>query len=202
MITIIDSGLGNLGSIQNMLKRIGEDSIISSNPEIIQEAAKIILPGVGKFDAGIMGLKERNLIPVLNRKVLDEQTPILGICLGMQLFMNGSDEGKEEGLRWINGYVHKFPSAVGIKIPHMGWNSVHIQATNPLTEELPLPAKFYFVHSYYVSAEENDIFLTTQYGIAFVSGIHHKNIYGVQFHPEKSHKYGMKLLNNFAKLRV
>ena len=201
MIAIVDYGLGNLGSIQNMLKRIGRESIITSIPAEIEAAEKIILPGVGKFDAGIMGLHERNLVPTLYYKAFEENTPILGICLGMQLLMEGSDEGNKAGLGWIKGRVHRFKADSNMKVPHMGWNKVNIQNESALTKELSFPPKFYFVHSYYVKTEnEDDTFLTTEYGVTFASGIQHGNICGVQFHPEKSHKYGMKLLNNFVEL--
>jgi glutamine amidotransferase len=199
MIAIIDYGLGNLGSIKNMLKKIGEDSLITSDPAEIAKATKIILPGVGKFDAGMNGISELGLRDVLDHKVISEGVPVLGICLGMQMLTEGSEEGKLPGLGWIKGYTYKFKLDETYKIPHMGWNTTQVVNKNKLTEKFEDPMKFYFVHSYYVKTEtERDTFLLTNYGVDFASGIHHNNIYGVQFHPEKSHKYGMQLLRSFA----
>ncbi len=201
MIVIADYGLGNLGSIQNMFKKIGADAVVSSERGTLEAADKIILPGVGKFDAGMTGLRERDLLEVLNRKVMDDKIPVLGICLGMQLLTNGSDEGRLPGLGWIDGYAHHFDLDEGYKIPHMGWNKVKITNKNELTEGMDETDKFYFVHSYYVRTKDKaDMFLATEYGIEFASGIFHGNIFGVQFHPEKSHRYGMKLLKKFAEL--
>lgn len=201
MIVIIDYGLGNLGSIKNMLKKIGYDSEITSDHALIQSASKLILPGVGAFDQGMKNLEERGLISLLNQKVLEEKTPILGICLGMQLFTNKSEEGILPGLSWVDAETIKFNSSKTDKkfpIPHMGWEYVSERGNSPLLEGMYEEPKFYFVHSYYIKCNRSeDVILTSNYIHEFDSGFQKGNIIGVQFHPEKSHKYGMKLLTNF-----
>ncbi|WP_341901872.1 imidazole glycerol phosphate synthase subunit HisH [Fluviicola taffensis] len=201
MIVIVDYGLGNLGSVKNMLKHIGFDSVITSDQQLIQSATKLILPGVGAFDQGMKNLEERGLIPLLNRKVLEEKTPILGICLGMHLFTNKSEEGTLKGLSWVDAEVIKFDSTKTEKrfpIPHMGWEYVSEKGNSPVLKEMYEEPKFYFVHSYYVRCNnQEDVILTSNYIHEFDSGFQKGNILGVQFHPEKSHKYGMKLLTNF-----
>lgn len=201
MIVIIDYGLGNLGSIKNMLKKIGYDSVISSDHDLIRSASKLILPGVGAFDQGMKNLEERGLIPLLNQKVLEEKTPILGICLGMQLFTNKSGEGILPGLAWVDAETIKFDSTKTDKkfpIPHMGWEYVFEKGNSPLLEGMYEDPKFYFVHAYYIKCNRpEDAILTSTYIHEFDSGFQKGNILGVQFHPEKSHKYGMKLLTNF-----
>ncbi|MDA7510424.1 imidazole glycerol phosphate synthase subunit HisH [Verrucomicrobia bacterium] len=201
MITIVDYGMGNLGSIKNMLDRVDTLSTISSDPDVIARAEKLILPGVGAFEHALARIEERNLREVLNRKGLKEKIPILGICLGMQLLVAGSDEGGLPGLGWIPGWATRFPSNTNLKVPHMGWNAVETNHTSPLTEDLPDEPRFYFVHSYFVSvSDQQHSMFKTNYGVQFDSGIHRDNIFGVQFHPEKSHRFGKKLLTNFAAL--
>ena len=199
MIAIIDYGLGNLGSIQNMLKKIGENSKIISNPKELYESKKIILSGVGSFDTGMNNLINRGWIDVLNKLVLNDSIPILGICLGMQLMTQSSEEGSQKGLGWVSAITEKFKfEDKQYKIPHMGWNDVTFKKKSKLFESVELDQKFYFVHSYYIKTINNcDIIFKTNYGNEFVSGFEYKNIAGVQFHPEKSHKFGMKLLENF-----
>ncbi|HRK02778.1 MAG TPA: imidazole glycerol phosphate synthase subunit HisH, partial [Oligoflexia bacterium] len=203
---IIDYGVGNLGSIQNMLQRVGVRSLVSSNSEEIHGAQRLIFPGVGAFDHGIKNLRARGLEPVLKEAVLSKRIPILGICVGMQLLANGSDEGAEAGLGWIPGRVVKFSKVdPNMKIPHMGWNRVEPKSDLCLFRGLDSPEfedpRFYFVHSYYFRCERpNDILGTTEYYVPFVSAIRHENIWGVQFHPEKSHKFGMKLFRNFIEV--
>lgn len=201
MIVIVDYGLGNLGSIKNMLKKIGYDSEITSDHDLIRSAEKLILPGVGAFDQGMKNLEERGLIPLLNQKVLEEQVPILGICLGMQLFTNKSEEGTLQGLGWVDAETIKFNSTKTDKkfpIPHMGWEYVTEKGNSPLLEGMYEEPKFYFVHSYYVKCNNpEEVILISDYIHEFDSGFQKGNILGVQFHPEKSHKYGMKLLTNF-----
>ena len=202
MITIVDYGLGNLGSVLNMLKRIGVEGEIKSDLKSIENASKLILPGVGAFDAAMKKLNESNLTSVLKIKALEEKTPIMGICLGMQILMNSSEEGSKAGLGLIDGEVKKFSyDDSQLKIPHMGWNYVYMSRNNaPLFNGLG-ESKFYFVHSYYVKVKDKtNSLLTTNYGIEFDSGVMKDNIYGFQFHPEKSHKFGMKLFENFAEL--
>lgn len=198
MVTIIDYGMGNLGSISNMIKKIGYKSVITSDLEKIKKATKLVLPGVGSFDNGMKNLENLGMIEVLNQKVLGDKIPILGICLGMQLMTKCSEEGALNGLGWIDAKTKKFVSDT-LKIPHMGWNVVNHQKDSSLfNEQLESEKRFYFVHSYYVDCFNNeDILTTTPYTHDFVSSFEKENIIGAQFHPEKSHKYGMTLLNNF-----
>lgn len=201
MITIVDYGLGNLGSILNMFKRIGVEAKITSNSKEIAEADKILLPGVGAFDNAMTRINESGLKEVLNTKAKVDKVPILGICLGMQLLTRGSEEGVLSGLGWIDADTIKFPVIEGLKVPHMGWNLVTPSTPSKLTQSLPEESRFYFVHSYYVKVDkqENSI-LKANYGIEFDAAIQNDNIYGAQFHPEKSHKFGMQLLKNFSEI--
>jgi glutamine amidotransferase len=204
MIVIIDYKVGNLGSIQNMLKKIHVDFKVSSDPEDILSADKIILPGVGAFDTGMQNLKDHNLLEVLEEKVIKRSAPILGICLGMQLFANRSEEGKVNGLGWVDSEVVKFKfdsNNLDLKIPHMGWVYPKICKKSKLLADMPDEPKFYFVHSYFLKANNSeDILATASYGIEFAAAIEKHNILGVQFHPEKSHNYGMRVLKNFIDL--
>ena len=202
MITIINYGMGNLGSIQNMFKRIGVPSKISSDINEISKAEKILLPGVGAFGAAMSLLKDKNMIDVLNYKVLDKKIPLLGICLGMQLITNSSEEGNVKGLGWVNAETKKFHfQDNSLKIPHMGWNFINIKENSTLVQNLDNASKFYFVHSYYVEcANPENVVATTFHGNNFHSIIQNENIFGAQFHPEKSHKFGMQLLTNFSKI--
>jgi glutamine amidotransferase len=203
MITIIDYKTGNLGSIQNILKRIGEDSVITSERDVIAKASKIILPGVGAFDTGMRNLIDLNLKDILNEKVIAEKTPILGICLGMQLLSKGSQEGLLQGLGWIDAETVRFnfSDTLEYKIPHMGWNFIHQTKESRLFTDMYPDPRFYFVHSYFLKAHDNsDILSSTIYDIEFSSSVEKENIIGVQFHPEKSHKFGMRLLKNFVDL--
>ena len=196
-VAIIDYGLSNSNSVLNMIKWIGADGIITSDSKEIQEATHLILPGVGAFDSGMENLRKSNLIDVLSEEVLIKKKPILGICLGMQLLLDSSEEGNTKGLGWIDGYSRKFVFETNdLKIPHMGWNYIDIKKNNDIINHLA-NSKFYFVHSYFVDTPDENILTTTKYGKEFVSGIHKDNIYGFQFHPEKSHKYGMQLFKNF-----
>lgn len=203
-ITIVDYGVGNVGSIQNMLKKIGARSVVASSSDEILQATKLILPGVGAFDAGMDTLARSGLLDALNRKALREQTPVLGLCLGMQLMTRGSQEGTLPGLGWVQAETVKFDAAStpGLKVPHMGWNLVAPAKESAILEGYPANARFYFVHSYYVRCEDRtDALLTAEYGpVCFDAAFQHKNLIGVQFHPEKSHRYGMWLLRNFAEL--
>lgn len=208
MITIVNYGMGNLGSVQNMFKYIGVESIITGDLDKIRSAEKLLLPGVGAFDAAMEQINNQNLKEVLDQKVLEEKVPVLGICLGMQLLVKGSDEGKLPGLGWIPARAIKFEAHNQLKVPHMGWNEVTVSNSSALTGGLDglagddENARFYFVHSYHVQVEDEKYsMLKTNYGLSFDSGIHHENIYGCQFHPEKSHKYGMHLLKNFAAIQ-
>lgn len=204
MIVIIDYGMGNVGSILNMLKKVGCQAIISADPDAIRNADKLILPGVGAFDQGMTNLAERNLIPILNKKVLEDRCPILGICLGMQLLTIRSEEGKLSGLRWIDAETRRFSfksENTFLKIPHMGWNAVKSLQTNSLFRGYDVAPRFYFVHSYHVCCNnKEDILATSFHGYEFTAAVGRDNIMGTQFHPEKSHRYGMHLLQNFGNL--
>jgi imidazole glycerol-phosphate synthase subunit HisH len=205
MITIVDYGMGNLGSIANMLKKVGAASTITSDLGVIAAARKLILPGVGAFDAAIERIDVGGFRAVLDRKALDERIPVLGICLGMQLLADSSEEGKLPGLGWIGARALAFRGRIPpqMKSPHMGWNLVERAQPSALTagfESLVEP-RFYFVHSYFVECSDPaHSMLRTTYGVTYDSGIQKDNIYGVQFHPEKSHRFGMQLLGNFARL--
>jgi len=205
MITIIDYGVGNLKSIKNMLKKIGVNAVITNDPQIVDEASHIILPGVGAFDYGMNQLTKSGLIPVLNQKVIEKQTPTLGICLGAQMLGNNSEEGINKGLGWIDMDVIKFDSNKldnSLKVPHMNWNEITLKHNSTIFSDLDNTSRFYFVHSYHMSPKSKEnILCTSSYGYEFASGVYKDNIYGVQFHPEKSHKFGMTLLTNFSKIK-
>jgi imidazole glycerol-phosphate synthase subunit HisH len=202
MIVIIDYGLGNLGSIANMLKQIGVQAEVTDDPRKIEIADRLILAGVGAFDAGMQRLHDMNLVSLMEHKVLEKKTPFMGICLGMQLLSRRSEEGHLAGLGWLNAETLRFnPEYSGnrLRVPHMGWNEIHMQADHPLLADLGDEPRFYFVHSYYVNCLDKDAVLaTTDYGLSFHSILGKGNILGTQFHPEKSHRYGRKILENFS----
>ena len=201
MITIIDYRTGNLGSIKNMLKKIGESSVITADPEEILKSSKIILPGVGAFDIGVKKLKDAGIWDVLIEKVNVQKVPILGICLGAQLMTRGSEEGKEKGFGWVDADTIKFDLEKGskLKVPSMGWNYAHVERESKLFENMAVDPRFYFVHSYHFRFSDTAQVLTnSNFSYDFCSAFEKDNVIGVQFHPEKSHKFGMKLLKNFA----
>jgi glutamine amidotransferase len=203
VITIIDYKTGNLGSIQNMLKKIRVESVVTSDPTEIAAATKMILPGVGSFDQGMGNLNKLNIKDIINRRVIEDKIPVLGICLGMQLMTSGSEEGKLEGLGWIDAETirFRFEDSSRYKSPHMGWNFIRQQKESRLMKDMLPDSRFYFVHSFYVrSNNPGDILTSTVYDKEFTSSFEKENIIGVQFHPEKSHKFGMALLKNFAEL--
>lgn len=198
MICIIDYDIGNIGSIENMIKKIGHHCVVSRDLEVIRCSSKLILPGVGAFDFAMEKLEEYGLIEVLNQEILVKKKPVLGICLGMHLMTNGSDEGIKRGLGWIDAEVRSFDKHK-LQVPHMGWNAVKVNVPNCLINDFHKESRFYFAHSFYVKCNaESDILLTTEYGGTFTSAFAKENIWGVQFHPEKSHKFGKKLLQNFC----
>jgi len=203
LITIIDYNTGNLSSIKNLIKKIGFDALITNDVDKIIKADKLILPGVGHFDYGMQNLKKLGLIELLNKKVLEEKTPILGICLGAQLLTKGSDEGVEPGLGWIDGYTRAFDKSKltpGLKVPHMGWSDVTFTPRTKLFDGFTETPRFYFVHSYHLVCNKPQDELThSAHGYTFVAGMEHENIIGVQFHPEKSHKFGMRIMENFIR---
>ena len=186
----------------NMFKRIGLPACIESDPALIADAAKLVLPGVGAFDAAMQRIESApGLREALDRKALVDRVPILGVCLGMQLLTRTSDEGVLPGLNWIPAATRRFPGGHGLKVPHMGWNVAHPHTPSPLTAGVGGEPRYYFVHSFYVKADDSaHSLMTTGYGIEFDSAIGRENIFGVQFHPEKSHRFGMQILQNFAEL--
>jgi glutamine amidotransferase len=203
MIVIVDYGLGNVGSIQNMLVRCGADAVVSGDPAIISAASKLVLPGVGAFDTGMRELTASGLVPLLSERVLVGGAPLLGICLGMQMLGHDSEEGSEPGLGWLDArsVVFRFKAESEEKVPHMGWAGVDASSTHPLFTGLGPSASFYFSHSFYVEAGANAaVSATAFHGKDFPCAVGMKNIMGVQFHPEKSHRNGLKLLQNFADL--
>jgi len=201
-IIIIDYGVGNLGSVKNMFKRIGIEALISGDIEEIRTADKLILPGVGRFDYGIEQLNKLNLVNIIKEKVEINKTPILGICLGVQLLTEFSEEGGVEGLGFIKGKTIAFDKTKlqsNQKVPHMSWTKVKDYTQSKLFKNMHNEPKFYFVHSYHLQVEStSDVMVTANYGYDFTAGVEKDNILGVQFHPEKSHGFGMKLLENFV----
>lgn len=202
-ITIIDYGMGNLNSVKRAFSRIGVEAIITSNCKDVFNTGKIILPGVGHFQKAVENLKELKLWDALNEAVLQRETPILGICLGMQLMTKFSEEGNVPGLAWFDAEVVRFRvnDSLKYKVPHIGWNQVVIKKPSQLFINVDLTPGFYFVHSYYVKCHSReDVLNETVYENSFVSGIQKDNIWGVQYHPEKSHDPGEQLLRNFVKM--
>lgn len=203
MLVIIDYGLGNLASVQNMFRKLGvKDVLISGKSEEVMKADKLLLPGVGAFDAGMEHLTKSGLVETLNQKVLQEKVPILGICLGMQLLTKSSEEGALPGLGWINARTVKFQPdpSLGLKVPHMGWEYVKVTKQNALLPE-KAHSRFYFVHSYHVVCEDPEQSIgLADFGGPFTCMVNKDNIFGTQFHPEKSLKFGMEVLKNFSSL--
>lgn len=202
MINIIDYGVGNLTSILNMVKKVGYRNVrISGDTGAIRDADKLILPGVGNFDFGMQQLRKSGLVDMLNKEVLENRKMILGICLGAQLLTRSSEEGKEKGLGWIGAETVRFDvSKIGdkLKVPHMGWSDIAVEKESKLFKDMYEEPRFYFVHSYHIVCDHpEDVVATAAHGYRFTAGIERGNILGMQFHPEKSHKFGMKLLENF-----
>jgi glutamine amidotransferase len=203
VIAIIEYGVGNVSSIQNMFKKIGEAAVITGDKTEIEKADKLVLPGVGSFDSGMQKLARSNLIGAIRKHALEEKKPLLGICLGMQMLGMTSEEGTEKGLGLIpfDNKRFDFNGDKTIKIPHMGWDRVKIVIEkDPIVQELDPKQRYYFVHSYHAVCEkEENILMRCDYGYSFTAAVKKENIYGVQFHPEKSHRFGMALLENFAR---
>jgi glutamine amidotransferase len=204
MITIIDYGVGNINAFVNVYKRVNVSTKIAKTAADLEDAQKIILPGVGHFDHAMSELIKSGMREKLDELIMVKKVPVIGICVGMQMMGNSSDEGKLEGLKWIDASIKKFDESKiqqVTRLPHMGWNDVHLVISNPLFAGLEKDALFYFLHSYYFECNDTaDILATSEYGGQFTCAVHHENVYGIQFHPEKSHHYGEMLLHNFAKL--
>lgn len=204
MLVLIDYGMGNLKSFENLYSKLRIPVHVSSDAKVILQAKKLILPGVGHFNSGMKNLRESGLVSLLNEMVLGRNTPILGICLGMQLMTRHSEEGDVEGLGWIPAETVKLVAPAGekLRVPHVGFNEVHVTSKNGhLFHEIEGDSYFYFTHSYKVVCDQTEVIMaTSDYGSTFTCAVHSKNIFGVQFHPEKSHQRGVQLLKNFAEL--
>ncbi len=197
-ITIIDCGISNLRSVQKAFEKVGVSTQTSRDPNVIEAAEKLVLPGVGAFGQGMENLGKNRLVEPILRHVKNGK-PIIGICLGMQLLFSESEElGHHRGLNLLKGRLRRFPSTV--KVPHVGWNQAHARRSSPLLKGINGGSYFYFVHSYYLEPDENVTLTTTDYGIEFPSSIEKDNIFGIQFHPEKSQEKGLTILKNFADL--
>jgi glutamine amidotransferase len=204
MITIVDYGLGNISAFLNVYRRSNIDAKTAKTPAELEGATKIILPGVGSFDHAMEELQRSGMRETLDDLVLNRRVPALGICVGMQMLARSSDEGSLPGLGWIAGDVRRLGSLMTdhpLPLPHMGWNDVRVVSTNPLFDQLDEGSRFYFLHSYYFACDRpDDALAVASYGREFACAVHAANIYGVQFHPEKSHRWGTRLLQNFASL--
>ncbi|MAO18209.1 imidazole glycerol phosphate synthase subunit HisH [Muricauda ruestringensis] len=204
MIKIVNYGSGNIQAILNIYKQLDIECVVAENPEQLGDATKLILPGVGAFDETMQELLDSGFQAELNRLVLENKIPVLGVCVGMQILAKRSDEGKLQGLGFIDGEVKKFDSNIfehKPHLPHLGWNSIEPVKRHPIFDNIGFEEGFYFLHTYYFScSSKDDILATTEYGLEFSSAVNHENIFGMQFHPEKSHSNGIQLFKNFANL--
>lgn len=203
MIAIVDYGMGNLGSVKRKLDHFQKTTVITSDPEQIRKSEKLILPGVGHFSNAVNEIKMRGLWDILNKEVMIRKKPILGICLGMQLMAHHSEEGNTEGFGWLNAGVIRFriSDTLKYKVPHTGWNQININKQSPLFSGINAEKEFYFVHGYHLICNDpSEILGESVYEYPFVSAVQKGNIYGVQFHPEKSHDAGELLLKNFVSI--
>lgn len=203
MIVIVDHGMGNLGSVQNMLRKIGAEGVRTADPDVIRQADKLVLAGIGAFDGAADRLAELGLVDVLNELVLDRHVPILGVCLGMQLMARSSEEGSQVGLGWLDADVRRFSFAPGVSlpVPHMGWQEVEPTRLSPLFDLNDRDLRFYFSHAYHlVCHDPADVAATATYGYEFAAAVHRGNIMGTQFHPEKSHTFGAEIYRRFVRL--
>lgn len=204
MIAIVDYGLGNVQAFVNIYQRLNIPAVLASTSDSLAQADRIILPGVGAFDWAMQRLESSGLQQALNEQVLHKKVPVLGVCVGMQMMAQSSEEGRKPGLGWIDAEVRRFkfrPNSQQLILPHMGWNDVHLKRTSGLLNGLDAVSRFYFLHSYYFASNRDiDVIATADYGATFTCGIQASNCYGVQFHPEKSHSWGIQLLKNFSEV--
>ena len=204
MIGIVNYGSGNIYAIANIYKRLNIEHFISCDTKELEKATHLLLPGVGAFDETMRILKNSGLKSFLDEMVLDKKKPVMGICVGMQLLAEGSEEGDLEGFGWIKGYVKKFDASLFKEkphLPHLGWNTVELQKTHAIFENIDYKKGFYFLHSYFFDCVHNhDVLGTTNYGLTYASAINNNNVFGMQFHPEKSHQNGLTIFNNFSKI--
>lgn len=201
MIVIVDYGVGNLMSVRNMARKVGGQAIVSGDPETIAAADKVILPGVGHFNHGMEMLRSSGLVDVLTKSAMDDKKPFLGICLGAQILGKGSEEGDAPGLGWIDMECARFPRADELPVPHMMWNELSVKTPGTLLDQASDQARYYFVHSYYMKcADPTNVVANTTYGLEFTSVVQMDNIMGMQFHPEKSLRYGMEIMRAFNEL--
>ena len=203
MIGIIDYDAGNIKSVEKALQYLGQETVVSRDPQVLLKADKVILPGVGSFGDAMENLKKYGLVPVIH-EIVEKGTPFLGICLGLQLLFESSDETPGvEGLGILKGKILRIPPSPGLKIPHMGWNSIDIKEDSRLFEGIERQSYMYFVHSYYLKARNpEDVAATTWYSTDIHAAVEHDNIFACQFHPEKSSELGLRILKNFADLRL
>lgn len=200
-IAVVDYGMGNIGSICKMLRFVGADPVVTSDPGVMASADRIVLPGVGHFDRAVANLRGLDLVKHLQRIVVEDGKPLLGICLGMQLLCRSSEEGSLPGLGFVDAQVRRFefPVNPGLKVPHMGWSPITAKKTSVLLKGLDGDSRFYFVHSYFVAcADSADVLAEATYGAPFVAALERGNVMGVQFHPEKSHRFGIQMFRNFV----
>lgn len=204
MITIVDYGLGNLSAFVNAYNRLHVAITIARSAAELAKASKVILPGVGHFDGAMKRLRDSGMLETLEDVVIGQRVPVLGVCVGMQMLARYSEEGESRGLGWVDGYVKRFSApadGLALPLPHMGWNDVQPVRSHPLFDQVETSSPFYFLHSFFLECAHNDdVLATANYGGQFCSVVNSRNIYGVQFHPEKSHRFGTRLLKNFAEL--
>lgn len=201
MIVIVDYGVGNLMSVRNMARKVGAEAVVSGDPDVIAQADRVILPGVGHFNHGMDMLRSSGLVDVLSKAALEDQKPFLGICLGAQILGKGSEEGDAPGLGWFDMECARFPRADDLPVPHMMWNELSIKTPGTVLDQASDQARYYFVHSYYMKcADPANVVANTTYGLEFTSVVQKDNIMGMQFHPEKSLRYGMEIMRAFNEL--